>query len=71
MSLGGEYSPAVNAVADKLVEAGCTAVVAAGNENQDAANASPSSAELVITVGATTDTVTKKQQFLLEHYAAE
>lgn len=55
MSLGGGKSTALNkAVTDAAKKH--IVVVAAGNENQDACNVSPASAEgYVITVGATTD----------------
>ncbi len=52
MSLGGGYSPTENDAVDALVAAGCTVVVAAGNEAQTASNTSPASAQLAITVGA-------------------
>lgn len=53
MSLGGGRSTAFDAATNKLVREGIVVVVAAGNENQDAANASPAAAELAIAVGAT------------------
>jgi len=53
MSLGGGYSAALNAAVQASVDEGVTFVVAAGNENQDACNVSPASAEAAITVGAT------------------
>jgi len=53
MSLGGGYSAAENTVVDNAVTAGVVVVVAAGNENTDAATKSPASAPTAITVGAT------------------
>ncbi len=55
MSLGGGKSEAVNNAANAAVEAGVHFAVAAGNENQDACNTSPASAEKVVTVGASTN----------------
>ncbi|KAM0276190.1 hypothetical protein ACHAQH_006997 [Verticillium albo-atrum] len=52
MSLGGPQSAAVNRAVQALFDAGVVPVVAAGNENQDAANTSPASAPSAITVGA-------------------
>ncbi|KAG7141858.1 Subtilisin-like protease 2 [Verticillium longisporum] len=52
MSLGGPQSAAVNRAVQALFDAGVVPVVAAGNENQDAANTSPASAPQAITVGA-------------------
>ncbi len=54
MSLGGGQSDATNAAVTSAHDAGCTVVVAAGNDNTDACTASPASAELAITVGSTT-----------------
>lgn len=54
MSLGGGKSPALDLAVNAAVKAGIHFSVAAGNENQDAANTSPASAELAITVGAST-----------------
>lgn len=54
MSLGGGKSPALDLAVNAAVKAGIHFAVAAGNENQDAANTSPASAELAITVGAST-----------------
>ncbi|KFZ24767.1 hypothetical protein V502_00755 [Pseudogymnoascus sp. VKM F-4520 (FW-2644)] len=53
MSLGGEYSAALNSAVSSIVGAGVTVVVAAGNDDADAANYSPASAPDAITVGAT------------------
>lgn len=54
MSLGGGYSAALNTACNNAARAGVHMVVAAGNENQDACNVSPASADDVITVGSTT-----------------
>ena len=53
MSLGGGYSAAVNAAVQGVIDDGVTMVVAAGNSNADACNASPASAPAALTVGAT------------------
>lgn len=53
LSLGGGYSSALNAACTAAMKAGLFMVVAAGNENSDACDGSPSSATDVITVGAT------------------
>jgi oryzin len=53
MSLGGGYSGALNTAVTSAMKGGLFMVVAAGNENADACNGSPSSAKDVITVGAT------------------
>ncbi|KAL8300627.1 hypothetical protein RB593_010121 [Gaeumannomyces tritici] len=52
MSLGGASSRAVNEAINNIRAAGVVPVVAAGNENQNAANSSPASAAGAITVGA-------------------
>jgi len=54
MSLGGGYSPALNAAVRSAVADGITFAVAAGNSNADACDASPASEPLAVTVGATT-----------------
>ncbi|ODV69007.1 hypothetical protein HYPBUDRAFT_152233 [Hyphopichia burtonii NRRL Y-1933] len=54
MSLGGGKSPALDLAVNAAVKAGIHFAVAAGNENQDACNTSPASAENAITVGAST-----------------
>ncbi|KAF4977321.1 hypothetical protein FZEAL_6144 [Fusarium zealandicum] len=54
MSLGGEFSAAVNKAAASIVEAGLFLAVAAGNEAVDAAGSSPASEPSACTVGATT-----------------
>ncbi len=56
MSLGGGASTAVDDAVNRMHNAGVTVVVAAGNENQNACNVSPSRAANAITVGATTST---------------
>lgn len=53
MSLGGGYSASTNSAVRAAVSAGVVVSVAAGNENQNAANVSPASEPTVITVGAT------------------
>ena len=52
MSLGGGFSSAFNTAVNNAYSSGVTTVVAAGNENQNAANVSPASAANAITVGA-------------------
>lgn len=59
MSLGGSYSKALNSAIASAVGSGVTVVVAAGNEDQDAANSSPASETSAITVGATDSTDTR------------
>lgn len=54
MSLGGGKSPALDLAVNAAVRAGVHFAVAAGNENQDASETSPASAELPVTVGAST-----------------
>ncbi|HEX8210655.1 MAG TPA: S8 family peptidase [Longimicrobium sp.] len=56
MSLGGGASQAIDDAIQRMVNAGVTTVVAAGNENQNACNTSPARAVNAITVGATTNT---------------
>ncbi|KAJ4302487.1 hypothetical protein N0V88_002633 [Collariella sp. IMI 366227] len=53
MSLGGGYSASINNAAKALVSQGIFLAVAAGNDNQNAANYSPASEASVCTVGAT------------------
>lgn len=54
MSLSGGFVASVNTAAAKLVSSGVTTVVAAGNNNANAAVYSPGSTPSVITVGAST-----------------
>lgn len=54
MSLGGGKSPSLDLAVNAAVDAGLHFAVAAGNENQDACNTSPASADKAITVGAST-----------------
>lgn len=54
MSLGGGKSPSLDMAVNAAVDAGVHFAVAAGNENQNACNGSPASAENAITVGAST-----------------
>jgi serine protease len=54
MSLGGGASSAVDDAVSNMRSAGVTVVVAAGNESQDACNASPARSSDAITVGSTT-----------------
>ena len=53
LSIGGGKSDALNDAIERIVNAGITAVVAAGNEKSDACTRSPASAVNAITVGAT------------------
>ena len=53
MSLGGDYSEALNAAIQRVINNGATVVVAAGNESSDACYTSPASTPAAITVGAT------------------
>ncbi|KAI0175472.1 subtilisin-like protein [Hypoxylon sp. FL1284] len=54
MSLGGGTSSSINSAAKAMINAGVFLAVAAGNDNQNAANSSPASEPTVCTVGATT-----------------
>jgi subtilisin family serine protease len=56
MSLGGGTSKSLDDAVAALVTAGITVVVAAGNDNSDAANFSPAREPSAITVGSTTST---------------
>lgn len=53
MSLGGGFSNALNSAVEQISNLGIVVVVAAGNENSNACDGSPSSSEYAITVGAT------------------
>ena len=54
LSLGGGASAALDSAITTAINAGLVAVVAAGNENQNACNVSPARVAAAITVGATT-----------------
>ncbi|XXG93763.1 Cuticle-degrading protease [Hypoxylon texense] len=54
MSLGGGTSSSINSAAKAMINAGVFLAVAAGNDNQNAANSSPASEPTVCTVGAST-----------------
>ncbi|KAL7746471.1 hypothetical protein RI367_008226, partial [Sorochytrium milnesiophthora] len=56
MSLGGQKDDNTNAAVEAAIAAGVVFSVAAGNDNADACNGSPSSAPSAITVGATDNT---------------
>jgi serine protease len=56
MSLGGGASTATDDAVTRMVNAGVTVAVAAGNDNSDACNYSPARAAAAITVGSTTNT---------------
>lgn len=62
MSLGGDYTEAVNAGVKAATDAGMTVVVAAGNDDGDAKEYSPGSASTAITVGAS-DTADMRAYF--------
>jgi subtilisin family serine protease len=53
MSIGGGYFQSVNDAVTRLVASGVTAVVAAGNDGQNACSYSPAATPSAITVGAT------------------
>ncbi|RKF62730.1 Subtilisin-like protease 2 [Golovinomyces cichoracearum] len=52
MSLGGYYSAALNQAVTSTVNSGVSVIVAAGNDNANAALYSPASAQSAVTVGA-------------------
>ena len=56
MSLGGGASTALDTAVSNAISAGVTFAVAAGNENTNACNGSPSRVPAAVTVGATTST---------------
>ena len=56
MSLGGGASQATDDAVQRMVNAGVTVVVAAGNDNGNACSYSPARAANAITVGSTTNT---------------
>ncbi|KAL2158288.1 hypothetical protein VTH06DRAFT_4609 [Thermothelomyces fergusii] len=62
MSLGGGYSASLNSAAAALIRSGVFLAVAAGNENQNAANVSPASETTACTVGAV-DSSNRKASF--------
>ena len=53
LSFAGPFSAALNQAIDKLTASGTPAIVAAGNDGDDACSHSPASSASVITVGAT------------------
>lgn len=61
MSLGSQYSVAVNQAAAVLVRSGTFLGVAAGNDNQNASSYSPVSEPSVCTVGGTAPNDTRYQ----------
>ncbi|KAF5009072.1 hypothetical protein FDECE_4695 [Fusarium decemcellulare] len=63
MSLGGDFSQAINRAIEALFNAGVVPVVAAGNENRDTALTSPGSAPNAITVGAIDGTTDVRADF--------
>ncbi|WP_223636056.1 S8 family serine peptidase [Corallococcus sp. EGB] len=56
MSLGDVGIPAIDDATERLIAAGVTTVVAAGNDSDNACNYSPARAPNAITVGSTTST---------------
>jgi subtilisin family serine protease len=52
MSLGGETSPALDLAVCRSIEAGITYAIAAGNESQNACNASPARVQQSVCAGA-------------------
>ena len=53
MSLGGNHQPMVNEAVKRLVDLGVVVIVAAGNDNSDSCQFSPSGSPYAITVGGT------------------
>ena len=56
MSLGGDPSSALDDGVNRMLAAGLTTVVAAGNDNKDACTTSPARVPGALTVGASTET---------------
>lgn len=65
MSLGGGKSPSLDEAVNRAVKFGLHFAVAAGNDNRDACDYSPASAELAVTVGAST--VTDERAYFSNH----
>ncbi|KAG5663281.1 hypothetical protein KAF25_001217 [Fusarium avenaceum] len=63
MSLGGDFSAAINRAIEALFKAGIVPVVAAGNENRETSLTSPGSAPNAITVGAIDATTDERADF--------
>ncbi|KAF4438429.1 alkaline protease (oryzin) [Fusarium acutatum] len=63
MSLGGDFSQAINRAIEALFNAGIVPVVAAGNENRETSLTSPGSAANAITVGAIDATTDERADF--------
>ncbi|KAL7750106.1 hypothetical protein RI367_004621 [Sorochytrium milnesiophthora] len=59
MSLGGSFDQSTNDAVEAAIAAGVVFGVAAGNDNADACNGSPSSAPSAVCVGATDNTDTR------------
>ena len=55
MSLGGAPSSALDDAVNRMITAGLTTVVAAGNDNKDACTTSPARVAAALTVGASTE----------------
>ncbi len=55
MSLGGDASSALDAQVSRLIAAGLTTVVAAGNSSRDACTTSPARVQAALTVGASNE----------------